>query len=295
MAASDHARLASLRLRGAVSHHVQTAVGRMHVLDVPGRGPLPPLVLLHGLSSCSADFSAMFSRLRDYTQRIIAPDLPGHGWSDAPPDASGIEDIIGSLVHTLDEVLDRPAFVFGNSLGGLVALRYAMAMPRRAAGLFVVSPAGATSNARDEQVLRETVSIRTRTEAIAFVERALPDSGWMTPLLALGVRARLGRPSVRRLVERSDLTGLLHPAALSSLPMPIHWVWGAKERLLPIAHRDFFARHMPAHATCEFPRHFGHAPQVRFPDEVADRLLDFARRSIAVVHRPTSARTAVAG
>jgi pimeloyl-ACP methyl ester carboxylesterase len=58
--------------------------------------------------------------------RIVIPDLPGHGFSDAPPslDAQGFQQ---GVLDALDAVTAaQPALVFGNSLGGYAALRYAL-------------------------------------------------------------------------------------------------------------------------------------------------------------------------
>jgi pimeloyl-ACP methyl ester carboxylesterase len=58
--------------------------------------------------------------------------------------------------------------------------------------------------------------------------------------------------------------------------MPIRLVWGARERLLPPAHREFFARYLPGHARIECPPDFGHAPFLDRPDEVTALLQRFA-------------------
>ena len=266
----------SLKLQGARSEFVRGATGRIHLLDIPGDGGLPPIVMLHGLSSCAADYAPMFARLRPLTRRIVAPDLPGHGLSDGPRDVDTVHDIFATVAHAVDSLVDAPAIVFGNSLGGLAAIRYALAHPHRAAGLFLISPAGASSTTQDFAALLDSLRVDRHADAEAFVRRVLPTAGWATGLLAMGVRARLGRPVVRTLLDRAGSETLLEPEDLARLRMPIRMVWGARERLLPPAHREFFARHLPRHARIESPADFGHAPYLDRPDEVTAMLQRFA-------------------
>jgi pimeloyl-ACP methyl ester carboxylesterase len=286
---ADRARLLALRLQGARSIFVGRRGRRIHLVDIPGDGGLPPIVMLHGLSACGADYAPLFSRLRSATCRIVAPDLPGHGQSSAPSDLDTVHDLLGAVAHAVDAVVDAPAIVFGNSLGGLAAIRYALMHPHRTAGLFLVSPAGATSTARQLGALLDALRVDRHADAEAFVRRVLPTAGssrakragglmdgWTTSLLAVGVRARLGRPAVRTMIERGRIETLLEPSELAGLRMPIRMVWGAQDRLLPPAHRDFFIRHLPRHASIETPASFGHAPFLDHPDEVAELIRRFA-------------------
>jgi pimeloyl-ACP methyl ester carboxylesterase len=139
-----------------------------------------------------------------------------------------------------------------------------------------VSPAGASSTPGQLGALLEVLRVDRHADAEAFVRRVLPTSGWATSLLAVGVRARLGRPAVRTLIERARIETLLDPSELAALRMPIRMVWGAQDHLLPPAHREFFIRHLPHHARVDTPPSFGHAPFLDHPDEVAELVRRFA-------------------
>lgn len=273
---ADRARLLALRLQGARSVFVGRRGRRIHLVDVPGDGALPPIVMLHGLSACGADYAPLFSRLRSVTSRIVAPDLPGHGLSSPPSDLDTVHDLLGAVANAVDSVVDAPAIVFGNSLGGLAAIRYALMHPHRTAGLFLVSPAGASSTPQQLDELLDALRVDRHADAEAFVRRVLPTAGWAASLLAIGVRARLGRPAVRTMIERARIETLLDPRDLASLRMPIRLVWGAQDRLLPPSHLEFFVRHLPRHARVEIPSGFGHAPFLDHPDDVAQLVRRFA-------------------
>ncbi len=91
------------------------------------------------MTSLAAEWAPVFTRLRG---PIIAVDLPGHGKSDVPADGMRARAIDVMLCEALDALIVTPAVVFGNSLGGLAALRYAVARPERVCGLILNSPGG---------------------------------------------------------------------------------------------------------------------------------------------------------
>jgi pimeloyl-ACP methyl ester carboxylesterase len=86
-----------------------------------------PLVLLHGvgLDARHISWKHAIPHLAD-DHRVIAPDLPGHGDSDKPNIRYTTDyyvDVVSELVTELD--LDRPS-VAGISMGGAIALGYAL-------------------------------------------------------------------------------------------------------------------------------------------------------------------------
>ena len=274
--AADRVRLAALKLRGVRSRRVLTRAGRMHVLDVEGRGSLPPIVLLHGLSSGAADFAGLFRRLVPRCRRVIAPDLPGHGDSDPPPLRLAAPEVLDAVGDALDQILDRPATVFGNSLGGAAALRYATSGSPFAGGLFLVSPAGGRGDPQESAGVLQLLKAETHATAREFMRRVLPSRPRNLALLAWGARARLRRLPVRDLIERTSPEDLLHAGDLGGLTMPIALVWGGRENLLPAAHARFFRQALPRHSQFIQPPTFGHAPFIDHPDEVSSMLCQFA-------------------
>jgi len=91
----------------------------------------PALVFLHGWAQ--SPFAWRWQRAWFETRgwRVETPALPGHGGA---PDAPA-EDWLDALVRTLP---DDPVVLVGWSLGGLLALRLALAMPERVRGLALV-------------------------------------------------------------------------------------------------------------------------------------------------------------
>src|SRR5690606_19463638 len=59
----------ALLMSGGRSREVSYGEGMVHVLDLPGAGPLPPLVLLHGFSASGpSQYGSMLRHLRPHFQ-----------------------------------------------------------------------------------------------------------------------------------------------------------------------------------------------------------------------------------
>lgn len=104
----------------------------------------PPLLLVHGFTASSASFFSNVPGLcKDFT--VITVDLLGHGSSQAPADpalyAPGptVERLTGLIDHLgYDRVL-----LCGHSLGGAIALRLALDLPDKVAGLVIINSSSA--------------------------------------------------------------------------------------------------------------------------------------------------------
>src|SRR5580704_4388379 len=162
---------AALRRRGLGARNLETALGPVHCYDGPGKGSLPTVVLLHGIGSSATPFAPLMALLQPHVRRIIAPDYPGHGFSAQPPTAITPEALFEAMAGALDGVLDEPAIVVGNSLGGALALHYAITRPERVARLVLLSPAGARSTDEEWRQLVASFDMRSRADAVVFLER----------------------------------------------------------------------------------------------------------------------------
>ena len=267
----------ALRRRGVQSRFVETPLGKVHVYDARGRGNLPTTVLLHGIGSAATPFGTVLGHLQRDVRRVIAPDYPGHGFSShhAPPLTP--QALFESVEGALHSLVDEPCILVGNSLGGAVAMMYAIDHPERVRALVLVSLAGAHSSSEEWRELRRTFELDSRADATAFVERLYHSPPWFLPLLVHEFPALLGRRAVRDLLDAATNDHLPTPDALGALRMPILLLWGQSERLLPDSHLAYFRRHLPAHAVIERPQGFGHCPHFDAPRELAARIVAFAR------------------
>ncbi len=98
-----------------------------------GPGDAPAILLLHGFPSSSRMFDTLIPLLAD-RYRLIAPDYPGFGHSEAPdPNSFAYTfDHLAATVGHLIEHLDVSRYVlFMQDYGGPIGFRIALAHPER--------------------------------------------------------------------------------------------------------------------------------------------------------------------
>lgn len=104
-------------------------------------GDGPPIVLLHGPGEFAFTWLRVIPELVK-TNRVIVPDLPGHGDSslgDAPLDADRVLSWVGELI---ERTCPSPAYLVGHLLGGAIAVRFAIAHSETLRGLILVDTFG---------------------------------------------------------------------------------------------------------------------------------------------------------
>lgn len=270
-------------------------------------GDGPTLLLVHGLAGSSRTWRAVMPGLaRDC--RVLAPDLLGHGESDAPRGDYSLGSFatqVRDLLVALD--IDRVTVV-GHSLGGGVAMQLAYQYPELAERLVLVSSGG----------LGREVSWFLRAAALPGAEyvmpvvfpgfvrdigdrfsRAVEGLGWRSPrvaemwasyssLMDVGHRAAFVR-TVRAVIEPGgqavNATNRLYLAA----EVPTMIVWGDRDPIIPVAHAHAAHDAMPM-SQLEIFEGAGHFPQSEQPQRFIDSVLDFVRTTASVVDDGTYRR-----
>ena len=253
----------------------------------------PPLVLLHGIGDNAFDWRWVLPALASNTHRVYAPDLPGSGGSAKPlTDYSPafFTRFVGAFLDALG--VDR-ATVIGNSLGGLVGLRLALAEPERVTALGLVSSAGLGREVT--YALRSMALPGYGKLAVAWgkrrpgaAQRALGRAalvfarprgaprkwikeqyrlarlpGFLEAQLAT-VRAQVGLKGQREvLVDR-----------LAQLERPTMVVWGTRDRVIPYSHAKEAASRLQE-GYLELIPECGHLPQVEQPERFVSGLRRF--------------------
>jgi pimeloyl-ACP methyl ester carboxylesterase len=106
-------------------------------------GAGPPLVLLHGASGSWTHWIRNVLPLAAH-HRVLVPDMPGYGESDAPPEPHTADRLAELVTAGIDRMLPPPAafdlagFSFGAIIGGLVAAR----LGARLRTLLLLGPGG---------------------------------------------------------------------------------------------------------------------------------------------------------
>jgi pimeloyl-ACP methyl ester carboxylesterase len=103
-----------------------------------GPADATPLLLVHGLMTSSYSWRYLFERLGD-RYRLIAPDLPANGGTQAAPDRPHTAKALATFLGELQETLGiAGCLAVGNSLGGYLCMRRALADPQSFERLAVI-------------------------------------------------------------------------------------------------------------------------------------------------------------
>lgn len=264
--------------RGVRSSMVDVAGQRLHHYELKGSGKGPTVLLVHGLGGTANGFARVFFGLARRFERVLAVDLPGHGFS--PEYCLGPTCVRGQynmLVEYSRKVVGGPAFVVGNSLGGALSVQLAAEHPELVKALGLVAPAGADVGHEHFVEVLQAMDVRTAEQSRALTRRLFHRPPVMMMLLADMVRGIYSTPAVKALSEDALATReYLKPEVLQALAMPVLCVWGESEKLLPQQSLGFFRSHLPAHARVRVVERFGHIPQIERPDELVSELVQFA-------------------
>lgn len=129
------------RYANGASQYMDLAGGvRMHY-RVNGAEAAPVIVLVHGFGASLHTWEPWVAQLQG-RYRIISLDLPGHGLTRAPDGYSFSATSNAALIDELTQRLNVRRFsLVGHSMGGAVAVRFALSEPERLDALVLVAAA----------------------------------------------------------------------------------------------------------------------------------------------------------
>ena len=120
---------------------------------------------------------------------------------------------------------------------------------------------------------------KTRREAIAFMNRIYHRIPFPAYLVAHELPEQVRRRGPTDIFGSVSSDSAVPEADLAGLKMPILFLWGQSERLLPASHLAWWKSHLPKQAVVEEPRRMGHCPHFDAPERLAERIVSFLNQS----------------
>lgn len=267
----------------------------------------PSLLLLHGFGASSSHWRRTAPRLAALGWQVYSLDLLGFGASDQP--ARPLNNAVWGhqVCSFLKQVIQRPAVLVGNSLGGLTALTAAVLQPTWVQAVVAAplpDPALLTPVPR-----RQARWTRRWSRKLLRISLRLLPLEWLiplilrTPLLRKGLQgayfmriaedqellALIGRPARRPTAARA-LRGMClgmairphaitAPALLRTLQRPLLLIWGRQDRFVPLSIAESIRKEHPGVAL-EVLEECGHCPHDEVPDRFIDVLMPWLDRNL---------------
>ncbi|WP_172797521.1 2-succinyl-6-hydroxy-2,4-cyclohexadiene-1-carboxylate synthase [Bacillus sp. FJAT-27445] len=127
--------------------------GDVYNLEICGYGE--PLLLLHGFTGNAGTWKP-FCEILGQHSLMICPDLPGHGKTDfnGGHERFSIESTVHGLKGIIDELKIGKVNLLGYSMGGRLALAFALTYPGRVGKLILESSSPGLANEKERQVRR---------------------------------------------------------------------------------------------------------------------------------------------
>ena len=227
------------------------------------------MVLLHGFGGDLNNWLFNTDKLAE-RRRVLALDLPGHGESSkdvGAGDLAGFAEVLGGFLDAVG--VDR-AHLVGHSMGGAVALAYALERPERVASLTLVAGAGLGEEINPDYI-DGFVAAERRRELKGVLELLFADQGLISRQLVDDVLRYKRLDGVEEALRQiaaamypSGRQAALLTGQLDRLRAPALVVWGGQDRILPAAH----AQALAGRARVEVLPGAGHSPHMEAANEV---------------------------
>jgi pimeloyl-ACP methyl ester carboxylesterase len=241
---------------------------------VEGDKDAEPIILLHGFSFSLESWNDWAAGLKE-NYKVIRYDLLGHGLTGKDPKSRyAPEERAEFLGKILEKLNIQQAVIAGNSLGGLVAWRYAHHHPEKVKALILVAPGGYSINGVTDTPLEAPAAVQAyfRNPPEIGVQYSLTRL-FSNPALVTPKRVKRAKDMItindngEEFIKSIAEFTLPDPSsALSALKAPTLILWGKKDMVIPIDHSAKFQSAIDGAELITYDN-AGHIPQEEIPEQ----------------------------
>lgn len=269
------------------SRFIQVDGVRLHYQEA-GDPNAPPMILIHGFAASNLVWSKVFLEFAAAGYRVIAPDLPGYGYSAKPRHLdytiANQAEMVVSFLKQME--IDRAVFL-GSSYGAAIAATIALDHPQLVEKLVMV---GAVNNNKPTRYLLmrlfgspiigdilSPLLVGSRRLLRIRMKRVYDRHSWVlderrVDARHLPLRTRGAHRAIIRTVRRWDAERVSREAHL--LTQPTLLIWGDTDREVPLQDGERLHEAIPGSRLLVF-RECGHLPHEEYPQAFVDVVLGF--------------------
>ncbi len=240
------------------SRFVNAGGVRWHV-QLMGDADAPAVLLLHGTGAATHSWRGLAPLLAGHF-RVIAPDLPGHGFSSAPPDGDHSLPSFSSLITKLLSALTiTPILIIGHSAGAAIAVRMSLDGLAEPESIVSINGALLPLQGLPGQIFSPLAKLLAANSIVprlfswragdpAVTERLLRGTGSKIDDETLACYGELMRHSSHataalKMMAHWNLNSLQRD--LPRLKTPLHLIVGSNDRTVPVSEADRVKAFLP--------------------------------------------------
>ncbi len=246
-----------------------TIEGKYQFVETKGQGET--LILLHGLFGTLDNFQYL---IKDFgkTYNVIAPIMPVFELPLRHVSVAGLVDFMAGFV---DFKKLSKFHILGNSLGGHIALLYAIKEPSHVLSIILTGSSGLYEKAMGTTFPRreDKEYIRKKIQSTFYDPASASDAMIDEVFAAVNDRGKVIRAiSMAKSALRHNLAD-----KLGQINTPTLLIWGKQDAITPPFVGEKFKELLP-NATLFFIDKCGHAPMLERPEEFNKYLTDFLNK-----------------
>jgi 3-oxoadipate enol-lactonase len=237
------------------------------------RGQGIPLLLIHGYPLNRRMWQPQLEGLADVA-RVIAPDLRGHGESQAMSGPYPMDLLAGDVNALLDVLnIHQPLVLCGLSMGGYVAMAFCRQYASRLKGLILTATRTAPDSSEGKERRDAAAGLARQEGVAAIVETMLPRM--MSPVTYQNKLALVG--TVKEIMLETSLPGVMgdlmgmkerpdSTPSLAEIDLPVLILHGADDPLVPLQEAQAMQVAL-RNAQLEVLPEAGHLPNLEQPEK----------------------------
>ncbi|MGI5133027.1 alpha/beta fold hydrolase [Pseudonocardia sp. CA-107938] len=223
-----------------------------------------PLLLLHGGAGPASVRGIGALLAADH--RVVTPVHPGFDGTGRPPELDTIAGLARHYAQLLDDLDLDDVVVVGNSIGGWIGAELALLHSPRVGALVLVDAVGL--DLPDSPIVDFFSLTMDEVAELSYRNPA----AFRLDVASLPTEQKAVMAGNRAALQTYGGTTMSDPPLLGRLPaitVPTSVVWGAADRIVPLAHGAAYANAIPD-ARLTVLDAAGHLPQLETPHELAE-------------------------